>query len=373
MAIPLMRPRMLRQSRSARRIPRAGPVRSRIFCGEVISDPSCKFVVVLHCCWLKMSLLSSRPDMMQGSFVSICACAFSFVNNAFDVISPSFPRSSVRYHWRRSIAIGFIFSGCFNVLVLTMKLGIIGCGAIGSDVAIAAESMPEIEQVFLFDADSEAEKKLQAKISKGRIMPVADFLPLVDVVFEGASQEAVEEYAVQILSKGIDFIIMSVGSLFDDTLRKTLAEVAQENHCKLYVPSGAVCGIDGLISASMDVIDEVTLVTTKPPASLGKNFSKRTVVYEGMARKAIKKFPKNINVAASVSLTGIGFDNTIVKIVADPVATRINHKILAHGKFGRLRAEVENMPNPNNPKSSYMASLSAIAMLKKIISPIQIG
>ena len=67
-------------------------------------------------------------------------------------------------------------------------------------------------------------------------------------------------------------------------------------------------------------------------------------------------------------LAGVGFDNTKVEIVADPVETRISHKILAHGKFGRLRAEVENMPNPNNPQSSYMASLSAIAVLKKIIT-----
>ena len=114
-------------------------------------------------------------------------------------------------------------------------------------------------------------------------------------------------------------------------------------------------------------------MTTKPPASLEKSFDKRTVVFEGNAREAVKKFPMNINVAASLSLAGVGFDDTKVEIVADPVATRISHKILAHGKFGRLRAEVENMPNPNNPKSSYMASLSAIATLKRIVNPIQIG
>ncbi len=95
--------------------------------------------------------------------------------------------------------------------------------------------------------------------------------------------------------------------------------------------------------------------------------------FEGNAREAVKKFPKNINVAASVSLAGVGFNDTKVEIVVDPVVTRINHKILAHGKFGRLRSEVENMPNPNNPKSSYMASLSAIATLKRIVNPIQIG
>ena len=97
------------------------------------------------------------------------------------------------------------------------------------------------------------------------------------------------------------------------------------------------------------------------------------MVFKGNARDAVKAFPKNINVAANLSIAGIGFDDTLVEIVADPVATRNSHKILAHGKFGRLRAEVENMPNPNNPGSSYLASLSAIATLKRIINPIQIG
>ena len=99
----------------------------------------------------------------------------------------------------------------------------------------------------------------------------------------------------------------------------------------------------------------------------------RTVIFEGTAREAVKQFPRNINVAACLSLAGVGFDETKVEIVADPVETRISHKILAHGRFGRLRAEVENMPNPNNPQSSYMASLSAIATLRRIIDPIQIA
>jgi aspartate dehydrogenase len=168
-------------------------------------------------------------------------------------------------------------------------------------------------------------------------------------------------------------VLMSVGGLYNSVFKKKIEDIARENKCKIYLPSGAVCGIDGILSASIDVIDEVTLVTTKSPESLGKKLNKRTVVFEGNAIDAVKKFPMNINVAGSLSLAGMGFDKTKVEIVADPVVTRISHKILAHGKFGRLRAEVENMPNPNNPKSSYMASLSAIATLKRIINPIQIG
>ena len=254
-----------------------------------------------------------------------------------------------------------------------MNLGIIGCGAIGTDVALAADEIKEINRIYLHDIDKKKANNLKKNLKKAEIKSVKEFLENVDVVFEAASQQAVDEYAMYVLQAGKDLIIMSVGSLFDDKFRRKLEETAKSKHCKIYLPSGAVCGIDGVLSASIDAIDEVTLVTTKPPKSLGRNYGRRTVVFEGNAREAVEEFPRNINVAASLSLAGVGFDRTKVQIVADPVATRINHKILAHGKFGRLRAEVENMPNPNNPKSSYMASLSAIATLKRIINPIQIG
>lgn len=254
-----------------------------------------------------------------------------------------------------------------------MNLGIIGCGAIGSDVAKAADKMDEINKIFLFDIKKDAAEKLCNCVKKAEIKPVKDFLKNVEVVFEAASQSAVKEYAEVILNAGKDLVIMSVGSLLDEKFRSNIEKIAKQKYCKIHLPSGAVCGIDGVLSASIDFIDEVTLVTTKPPISLGKKLDKRTIIFEGHARDAIKKFPKNINVAASLSIAGVGFDRTKVEIVADPVVSRISHKILAHGKFGRLRAEVENMPNPNNPKSSYMASLSAIATLKRIINPIQIG
>ncbi|KYK24948.1 aspartate dehydrogenase [Thermoplasmatales archaeon SG8-52-4] len=254
-----------------------------------------------------------------------------------------------------------------------MKLGIIGCGAIGTDVAYEADKMKEIEKIYLFDIKRDASNKLFESLKKAEIKPVKDFLQDVDTVFEAASQGAVDEYAEEIISAGKDMVIMSVGKLLDNKFMKKIEKIAKEKKCRIYLPSGAVCGIDGVLSASIDTIDEVTLVTTKPAESLDKKVSRRKVVYEGNARHAVKKFPMNINVAASLALAGIGFDETKVKIVVDPVATRISHKILAHGRFGRLRAEVENMPNPNNPRSSYMASLSAIATLKRIVNPIQIG
>jgi aspartate dehydrogenase len=254
-----------------------------------------------------------------------------------------------------------------------MRLGIIGCGAIGTDVAKAADTMEDIEKIYLHDINHAASEKLCSQMKKAAIQPVEDFLIDVDVVFEAASQQAVTQYAAMVLEAGKDIIIMSIGSLFNDTLRKKLENTARKKHRKIYLPSGAVCGIDGVLAASIEKLDSVTLVTTKPPASLGKSVEERTVIFKGNARDAVRQFPKNINVAACLSLAGVGFDETKVEIVADPVETRISHKILAHGRFGRLRAEVENMPNPNNPQSSYMASLSAIATLRRVLDPLQIA
>ena len=254
-----------------------------------------------------------------------------------------------------------------------MKIGIIGCGAIGSDVAKAVNEMEEIEEIYMYDIIEEKGKNLAEKLEKAKFEKVDSFLQKVDIVFEAASQQAVYEYAEKVIEAGKDLIIMSIGALLDDNFRERLIKKAKEKKCKIYLPSGAVAGLDGIKAASIGGLDEVTLVTTKAPEAFGEHFEKRTVLFDGNAREAVKLFPKNINVAACLSLAGIGFNRTKVKVVADPVIKFNSHKILAHGKFGRLRAEVENLPSPKNPSTSYLASLSAIAVIKKIVNPLQIG
>ena len=101
-----------------------------------------------------------------------------------------------------------------------MNLGIIGCGAIGTDVAKAADAMKDIEKIYLFDIKKAAEEKLCSSLKKASLKSVEEFLEDVDVVFEAASQQAVAQYAAIVLEAGKDLIIMSIGSLFDDALRK---------------------------------------------------------------------------------------------------------------------------------------------------------
>ncbi|MEF8848913.1 MAG: Gfo/Idh/MocA family oxidoreductase, partial [Candidatus Thermoplasmatota archaeon] len=166
---------------------------------------------------------------------------------------------------------------------MKIKLGMIGCGAIGSDVAKAADNMDDIKEIYLYDIDKKASENLNKSLKKSKISTVDDFLDSVDVVFEAASQQAVKEYAEKTITAGKDLIIMSIGSLFDDDFRNKLKNLAQKNKGKIYLPSGAVCGIDGVLSANITDVDEVTLVTTKPPKALDKDFDKRTVVFKGNA------------------------------------------------------------------------------------------
>ena len=107
-----------------------------------------------------------------------------------------------------------------------MKLGIIGCGAIGSDVGKAADNIKEIEKIFLFDIKTNASRKLCNSLKKAEIKPVKEFLRDVDIVFEAASQHAVEEYAELIISSGKDLVIMSVGSLLNSKFKDKLEKIA---------------------------------------------------------------------------------------------------------------------------------------------------
>jgi aspartate dehydrogenase len=202
---------------------------------------------------------------------------------------------------------------------------------------------------------------------------------------EAASQEAVRDYAKAILNSGKDMLIMSVGALADHKFLDELIAIAQAKGAKIYLPSGAIAGLDGLKSAKEAGIEEVTLTTRKPPKSLVdapyvkekcihlKNLKKEMLIYEGPAREAVKFFPANVNVAASLSLAGIGPEKTRVRIIADPKIDRNIHEIFVKGEFGELEVKTRNVPSPENPKTSYLAALSAIATLKKISNNIQVG
>lgn len=254
-----------------------------------------------------------------------------------------------------------------------MKIGIVGCGAIGSEVAKAASAMEDVEGLWLFDIDPDATKPL-ADLPKATVADSAEALVgAVDLVVECANKGVVQTVCRDALAAGKSVMLLTIGALADDALRDDLVALARKNRAKIHLPSGAVMGVDGVKAAAEGKLKSVTLVTTKPNQGLDQKVDQWTLLWNGPAREAVREFPKNVNVAATLSLAGLGFDDTWVQVAVDPLATRNSHKVIIEGDFGRARIEVENLPSPANPRTSHLAALSTIALLRRIVSPIEVG
>lgn len=262
-----------------------------------------------------------------------------------------------------------------------MKISIIGCGNIGRTIIKAvSEGIVDCEISGIFDISREGFNQLpknvilKLNLDSKFTQDFNEFLSFdSELVIEAASQKAVYEFALDVLNSKKNLMIMSIGALVDEELLENIKEAAGKNKLKIYIPSGAVVGLDGINAAKIRGISEVMLVTRKSPESLGVDTLEEKTLYEGFAREAVKLFPKNVNVAATVSLSGAGFEKTKVKIIADPKVKNNIHEIYIKGEFGEMKMRAENVPSPDNPKTSYLASLSAIAALKKITESVQIG
>jgi aspartate dehydrogenase len=263
-------------------------------------------------------------------------------------------------------------------------VGLVGCGTIGTHLALAIDSrsITNASLVGLFDVVDNNAKKLKSKLMSSPEVH-SDFKSLidspVDIIIEAASQEAVRKFGKPIINAGKDLMIMSVGALADTSFLAELLDqpAIGQGRSKIYVPSGAIAGIDAIRSVK-HLLDSITLTTTKSPKALaGAPFfatrdidldviTKLTEIYEGPAAEAVKLFPVNVNVAAVLSLAGLGADKTKVRVLVDPHATTNQHEIAATGGFGDIKITVNNVTTPGNPKTSFLAVLSAIECLRSI-------
>jgi aspartate dehydrogenase len=222
-----------------------------------------------------------------------------------------------------------------------VRIGLLGCGAIGGFLArnvLAEAANGETELGYVFDVD---EKRMENIPSACRIAAQADlFCRPADLVVEAAHADLVKAVAVRLVERS-DLLLFSLTALADDAFRNALEQAAVEHKRTVFLPHGAILGIDGLVDAG-PTLKSVTVTTTKSPASLGLPPDKYAVVYEGPVRQACAKFPRNVNVHAAIALAGLGFDRTVSRIVADPAVSTNSHLVEVEGTGYRFRIDVSS-------------------------------
>lgn len=269
-----------------------------------------------------------------------------------------------------------------------LKIGIVGCGAIGSSLAkFITKGLSRQAQISaLYDINPLKNKRLSKSVSKNKGLAVKSLEALIagsGLIIEAASAASSWEIARRALSKGRDVMIMSTGGVAGRL--KELSALAKKNNAKVYIPSGAISGVDALKAAKLGRIKNVTLTTRKSPESFKgvkyleerrinlANMQKETLLFYGPAKEAVRYFPQNINVAAVLSLAGIGQDKTMVKLIASPEVKRNIHEIKIESASGDITTRTENILHPDNPKTSFLAVLSAMETLRQILEPVRIG
>jgi aspartate dehydrogenase len=239
-------------------------------------------------------------------------------------------------------------------------VGLIGCGAIGTVLAEAIErKLVVCDKLVVYDVDQKKSQQLKKNL-KFPVTIVHNFDELLKskptVIIEAASQQAAKDYAPRIAVEDIELIVMSTGALLD----------MEVNLKRVHVPAGAIGGLDALASAALAGIDEVKLTSRKSPKALGKTNTQAETVYEGDAEESARRFPREMNVAATLALT-VKPVKVQVQVISDPNVTRNTHEIRVKWQFGDMFLRFSNEPHPENPHTSALAAWSAIRLLQTIL------
>lgn len=264
-----------------------------------------------------------------------------------------------------------------------IRVAIAGLGAIGRAVARRlAEGIPGITLACAASRDlARARTFLGETGIDCPLVPLKD-LPLhADLAVECAPAEAAESICTPMLTAGKRVMVVSAGALL---AQPHLTELARRHGGQIIVPTGALLGLDAVTAASEGVIHAVRMVTRKPPQGLAgapyltehgisvDGLKAAKCVFSGSAREAARGFPANVNVAAALSLAGIGPDRTTVEIWADPEVTRNCHAIEVEADSARFSLRIENVPS-ENPKTGRIVALSVVAALRKLGAPLRAG
>lgn len=263
------------------------------------------------------------------------------------------------------------------------SVGIVGCGAIGRALLKAADDGRLA--VDLVGVTSRSEERARSFLATLRSPPpYLDLDTLVgaaDLVIEAAGAGVVADLARKTFAGGKSLMVISVGALLE---HPEILGLARETGSRLFIPSGAIAGLDGIKSACAGRVSRVTITTRKAPAGLEgapylvergmtlAGLAAERELFSGSAREACRGFPANVNVAAAVSLAGVGPDRTQVRIIAVPGLARNCHDVEVEGEFGYLKVSIENNPS-ENPRTGRLTALSIIRAVQDALDPVRIG
>ena len=264
-----------------------------------------------------------------------------------------------------------------------MELGIVGLGVIGKAVVQAADEgrIPVDVTVTTTRTSDKVKGFLAGLKTPPRMTDLANLTREADVVMEASGGDSVETICQESFARGKDVIINSAGALLG---RDDLIDEAERAGSRIFIPSGAIIGLDGLKGASAGRMESVTMTTRKPPESLKDApyieardinldaIDEPTVIFEGNPLEACKAFPANMNVSAAVSFAGVGPHRTKLRIVCDPTVNRNIHEVEAVGEFGRSFIRIENVPSENH-RTGILTYLSTFSFLRDRTSTLIVG
>src|SRR5215472_15718442 len=259
-----------------------------------------------------------------------------------------------------------------------LKIGLAGLGAVGLDVARRIEAgIPGLARaaVSVRDVDK-AKRNLPGVGSRIPVMAAEDLVQSCDLVVECLPPALFRAVASSVIEPGKLFMPLSVGQLLENW---DLVERAKATGARILVPTGALLGRDAVRAAAEGTIHSVTMVTRKPPNGLEgapylvergislKGLNTARKVFDGSARDGARGFPANVNVAAALSLAGIGPDATRLEIWADPALDRNTHHIEVDADTARFSMTIENVPSEENPRTGRIVALSTVATLRGLV------
>jgi aspartate dehydrogenase len=264
-----------------------------------------------------------------------------------------------------------------------LRVGLAGLGAVGLDVgrrieagidglALAAVAVRDVEK---------AKKNLPGVGGRITVVPLEQLAETCDVVVEGLPPALFRDVAKATIERGRIFMPLSVGQLLENW---DFVTRAKQTGARILVPTGALIGLDAVRAAAEGTINSVTMITRKPPNGLEgapylvannisvKNLNGPHKVFDGSAREGARGFPANVNVAAALSLAGIGPDRTRLEIWADPALDRNTHRIEVDADTARFSMSIENIPS-DNPRTGRIVSLSTVAALRGLVAELKVG